>query len=226
MHASKVRAVLLDLDDTLTDRLATVRKYAVQLASDFSERLRSPDVRTLADELARFDRNGYNRNRASDLAVSESWVSSPGPEALAEHWRQHFAIFAQAREGMLSTIDVLVGAGVRLAIVTNGPTEMQSRTIEAIGLRDRVRAILISEEFGAAKPDQAIFHAAASRLGVRPEDCLFVGDNPEKDVLAAAAVGMRAVWFRATMPWPEHLPPPRESIGTISELLDLPGLHY
>lgn len=46
---------------------------------------------------------------------------------------------------------------------------------------------------GLRKPDPAIFRRAADELSVIPEACLFVGDDPERDVLGAAAVGMRTV---------------------------------
>jgi putative hydrolase of the HAD superfamily len=219
------RAVLLDLDDTITDRSATVRAYAQQFASDFGERFRLADISVIASELSRIDQNGYNHARASDLATHEAWTSSPGAAVLASHWDHHFVDCTQAREGLSSTVAALDQAALRLGVVTNGRTDKQRRKIEALNLQELLGALLISEEFGAAKPDERIFRAAAAKLGVHPHECMFVGDNPEKDVRGASTVGMRAVWFRAGLPWPKNLAPARESIASLEEVLELLGLH-
>ena len=52
----------------------------------------------------------------------------------------------------------------------------------------------LSYEIGAAKPDAAIFHAAAELAGHRPEDIFFV-DDIAGHVAGARAVGFDAVQF-------------------------------
>jgi putative hydrolase of the HAD superfamily len=112
-------------------------------------------------------------------------------------------------------VAALAQAGLRLGVVTNGRIHNQRRKIERLNLQEALGALLISEEFGAAKPDGRIFRAAAAKLAVQPHECMFIGDNPENDVLGASTVGMRAVWFRAGLPWPENLAPARESIASL-----------
>jgi putative hydrolase of the HAD superfamily len=219
-----IRAVLLDLDDTLTDRAASVRSYARRFVADFGPRFRIADVSIVAAEITRIDRNGYNRDRALELAGHDAWVVAPCADDLTAHWNHHFALCTQGRAGLLPTVDALALAGLRIGVVTNGATDRQRRKLEALQLRDRLGAVLISEECGAAKPNARIFRAAAAALDVDPRECLFVGDNPRKDVIGSAAVGMRAVWFRAKVRWPEELAPPRESIAALAELLALPGV--
>ena len=46
-----------------------------------------------------------------------------------------------------------------------------------------------------AKPEPAIFHLAAERLGLAPAECVFV-DDWDKNVEAARDVGMQAVLYR------------------------------
>ncbi|WP_308447807.1 HAD family hydrolase [Micromonospora sp. AKA38] len=47
-----------------------------------------------------------------------------------------------------------------------------------------------------AKPAPAIYRLAAERLGVRPAECVFVGDGADGELAGARAVGMTA--FRTT----------------------------
>jgi putative hydrolase of the HAD superfamily len=107
---------------------------------------------------------------------------------------------------------------LRLGIVTNGATAVQNAALDALGVRPAVDAVLISEAEGVRKPDPAIFHRAAERLGVRPNECCFVGDHPIVDISGAEAAGLRAVWKR-TPYWVPAAPVP--TIDTISELLTL-----
>ena len=52
---------------------------------------------------------------------------------------------------------------------------------------------MASAEFGAAKPDPAIFARGLELAGVRPEEALHVGDSPVEDGEGARAAGIRAV---------------------------------
>jgi putative hydrolase of the HAD superfamily len=221
-----LRAVLLDLDDTLTDRVATVRAYAEQFALDFGARFQLRELDAIAAELERIDQNGYNHKRADDIAAHDAWTDRPDPVALAWHWNHHFAERSQPREGFASFIDAVAQAGLLLGVVTNGPADKQRRKLEVLGLSGRLGVALISDAVGLAKPDPRIFQRAAEALHVAPSDCVFVGDNPEKDVLGAAAVGMRAIWFRARIPWPDGLKPAQDSVTSLGEILPLLGLRH
>ena len=80
--------------------------------------------------------------------------------------------------------------------------------------------VVISEREGIRKPDPKIFIRAAERVRVPPQQCLFVGDNPEADIGGALAAGMQAVWRRGAIPWPEGLRcSPTATVEALSALL-------
>ena len=59
-------------------------------------------------------------------------------------------------------------------------------------------SIVLSCETGLVKPDPEIFMLCSARLGVHPEDCLYVGDGGSDELRGASMVGMtpvQAVWF-------------------------------
>ena len=60
----------------------------------------------------------------------------------------------------------------------------------------RFSAILVSEAVGLRKPDAAIFNAALKSLNVQPHEAVFIGDNPNADVLGAQAAGLKGIWKR------------------------------
>jgi HAD superfamily hydrolase (TIGR01549 family) len=82
-----------------------------------------------------------------------------------------------------------------LALITNGPSDMQRRAVGALGIERYFGAMVISgdEDVGVRKPNAAIFRLACERLGVKPKDVMMVGDNREADIDGALASGMQAL---------------------------------
>jgi putative hydrolase of the HAD superfamily len=64
--------------------------------------------------------------------------------------------------------------------------------LAALGISERVDAVVPSSLAGSAKPDARIFHAALARLDVLPAAALHVGDDPSRDVTGARRAGLRA----------------------------------
>lgn len=85
----------------------------------------------------------------------------------------------------------------RTGILSNAWSDGRHIIAEHFGLRDAVDDIVISAEAGIAKPDPRIFALATERLGVRPDETVFV-DDFVRNVTAAQAFGMQAVHFRNT----------------------------
>ena len=77
-----------------------------------------------------------------------------------------------------------------------GPARVR-RWAQHYGLDRLVDLMIFSDEEAMAKPDARIYHLAAARLGVQPDEAIFVDDVP-RNVEAARAVGMLAVHFRDT----------------------------
>jgi putative hydrolase of the HAD superfamily len=92
------------------------------------------------------------------------------------------------------------------------PTGLISNSWVMDHYTDEIRSlfdeVVISAEVGLHKPQPEIYLLAAERLGVRPEDCVFVDDLRE-NCAGAEAVGMTAVLHRESA----------ETIARVEELL-------
>ncbi|MBN1886860.1 MAG: HAD family phosphatase [Thermoflexales bacterium] len=85
----------------------------------------------------------------------------------------------------------------KTAILSNAWSGARQVFTEKYGLDQLVAEMIISAEEGLAKPDARIYRLAVERLGVRPEEAVFV-DDVEANVEGARAVGMRGVRFETT----------------------------
>lgn len=112
-------------------------------------------------------------------------------EALAHRYFAERRLYPRYPE-----IDALLQAlaGYKLGIVTNGVPDLQREKLEGFGLQDRFQAVVVSGELDVGKPERGIFEHICRMLGVEPQACVMVGDNPERDIAGAANAGMKSVW--------------------------------
>jgi HAD superfamily hydrolase (TIGR01509 family) len=225
------KVVLFDLDETLTDRPASLRRFAEVFAGAYRERLAPIEAADVERLIVAADRSGGGRPAPlgpdrHDLVVAEAlvrtlpWRDAPTPHELAASWTVVFPGCAAPADGLHETLAALRGRGVRLAVVTNGVVARQAPKIEALGLGELVDAMVVSEAVGVSKPNRRIFDHALATLGVRPEAAWFVGDNPIADVLGARDAGLTAVWLRRGA-WPAEHAEPELQIERLRDLLPL-----
>jgi putative hydrolase of the HAD superfamily len=92
----------------------------------------------------------------------------------------------------LPALDAMVGAGLRLGVVSNWDCGLGD-VLAGLGVADRFEVVAVSAVVGAGKPDPRIFRHALDGLQVAPEAALHCGDLPAYDCAGAAAAGVRGV---------------------------------
>jgi len=90
------------------------------------------------------------------------------------------------------TLATLTGQGYRISVISNATGRVEAGLRDA-GLGQYLEKVFDSYVVGYAKPDVRLFQHALTTLGLRPEECLFVGDVYYVDVLGANRSGIAAV---------------------------------
>jgi putative hydrolase of the HAD superfamily len=84
----------------------------------------------------------------------------------------------------------------KLLLLTNGSPDLQNTKLDmSPELVPYFDYIVISGAFGKGKPHPSIFEYALSRLSLRKDEVLMVGDNLMTDILGANQVGINSVWI-------------------------------
>ncbi len=170
--------------------------------------------------------------------MRERW----GPEFRRDSWRRALRRCGFDDEGLAAVLDerfdaeraatnpFIPGAEAaldrlaeryRLAIVTNGIVDVQREKLVRTGLMDRFETVVISAEVGRGKAHHSVYDETLRRLGLPAEACIMVGDNFDKDVAGAQALGIRGVWIAAGRPSPDPSITPFLTIDSLAELPDL-----
>lgn len=114
--------------------------------------------------------------------------------------------------GVMEFMTGLRERGVRLGTGSDMTTNWQLKKLHKLGLLDLLDFVVTSEEAGVEKPDKRLFELCRRKAGCQAEECLFIGDNLDKDVLGAQRAGMQALWFQ----------PDREKAAEMTNVKSIP----
>lgn len=83
----------------------------------------------------------------------------------------------------------------KTAVLSNADNTLVTRLRDAHGIFDLFDEVVVSADVGMAKPEPKIYVLAAQRIGLPPENCVFI-DDLEGNVDAARTAGMHGIHFR------------------------------
>lgn len=204
------RALSLDLDDTLLDGAGleqSIRQVCASIASayptlDANELKRANGAawmeywQSAGDDwvLGRIDSATFSQEGWRQTLLACDCTDPEIVRRASGLHRQYARAAHRLYEDSLDLLDVAAGAGLPIALVTNGASDVQREKLEVLGIEHRFVAIVISGELGAAKPDAPPFEAAVAALGCDRRDVWHVGDNLATDVAGSLRAGLTSVW--------------------------------
>lgn len=112
-----------------------------------------------------------------------------------ERFFEHHLDAVRVNPEALGVLRALRASGIVTAAATNTNRALAERLLAGAGLLSSLDALACADEAGAGKPDPAVLHLAASRLGVPLVDAVLVGDS-RYDEGAARAAPVRFIGYR------------------------------
>lgn len=227
LDPTRIRAISLDLDDTLWPIWPTIERAEHALTHWLGEH--APMTAALfANPHARHDIRQQVVARRPDLkhdlsairreAIRLALVRAGENPLLAD---PGFEVFFAERQRVDLYADVApaldwLAQRYPLVAVSNGNAD-----IHRTGIGHWFQASISAARLGTAKPDARIYHAAANALGMDSGLVLHVGDDACLDVVGALGAGMQAVWLnRSEQLWTLDAQP-HDTITQLNELCDL-----
>ena len=176
-----VKAVVFDLDDTLYMEEEFV-EHGLKNAANVAETVygianANEKIRTLYQEskVNVFDRVV----KAEKIKDEESAVAG-----LVKAYRNCEPKNLHCNPGVLDLLKTLKKKGVRTGIITDGFADVQKSKIKALGIQEYIDKIVITDELGGVqcrKPNPIGFEKMLKMLDVKPQEMVYIGDNPNKD---------------------------------------------
>jgi putative hydrolase of the HAD superfamily len=197
--AGHVRAIVFDVDGTLYRQAPLRRAMALRLLRAAAMHPSTAWETFRALKAYRHAQERLRGESGADLSTAQihaaCGLSGISPEAMTRHvgrWMDEEPLPLLRRyiyPGTIELLDQCRAQGLLVAALSDYPADGKLR---ALGIADRFDVVICAQDaaVNVFKPHPRGLLAAASRLGVPPAACLYVGDRADVDAAAAAAAGM------------------------------------
>jgi len=185
MSASRIGALLLDLDGTLLDTAPDMVDALNRLRAE--EGLSALPFETLRPQVSH---GSMGLVRTGFEATGEAFEALRG--RFLDIYAERLAIHTRLFEGMAVVLERVEAAGLPWGIVTNKPGALTTPLLIALGLATRSSCVISGDTLSVRKPHPEPLRHAARLIGRAPEACLYVGDA-QRDIIAGREAGMTTV---------------------------------
>lgn len=147
---------------------------------------------TVAETVPHWRAAGYQDFSAGLISESRFWLQfekslgRPLPDSMGRLWTESSA--RQPWPEILALIDSLRKNDIVTAILSNTVKPL-SAMLRQDGQYDGFDSVILSDEVGLSKPDPEIYQLLLNKLGLEPEECIFVDDKP-RNLIPASSLGM------------------------------------
>jgi len=194
-----IRALLFDLDNTLTDFMK-MKEASIQSAI---ESMVDMGLKVSAEEAHRrifeiYGVEGIEFQRVFDQLLRDIYGSVPSDILAAGivGYRRTRASYLVLYPHVRMTLLELLRRGYKLAVLSDAPALQAWQRLHHLALEHVFRPVVTFEDTGERKPSPKPFRRALELLEVDAEEVLMIGDWPERDMIGAAGVGMKTVFAR------------------------------
>ena len=125
-----------------------------------------------------------------DLVANELDISSEQLFSIVQHWMFEAPLphLLKARyQGVVELIGMLKRKGIAMTVYSDYPTKMKMAALELPNLPE---VCSTNSDVNSLKPHPKGLHVALDRLGIAPENALFIGDRHDRDGICAKQLGV------------------------------------
>jgi len=128
---------------------------------------------------------------------------------------RRFEVFQGVYEVLASLLEKY-----ELVLISDAQWVFTEPEMAILGLTPFFKFRILSSRFGFKKPDVRLFDMAMKKLMIRNEETVYIGDNPQKDLMGAKKAGMKFILFRSEFKPCNDFQPDRH-FNDYSELLKI-----
>ena len=218
-----IKAVLFDLDNTLIDFLK-MKKLSCEAAIDA---MIGAGLHIKHDKAIKVLYGLYDKYGMEERTIFQKFLTKLTGKIDYKILANGIVAYRRVRTGFLDpypNVDYVLlklkGKGLKLGIVTDAPKLKAWIRLAYMKLTNYFDVVVTFEDTKQHKPSKLPFEAALKKLKLKPEECLMVGDWPERDIKGAKAIGIKTCFARYGNPNIKKTDADYE-IKNIKELLDI-----
>jgi putative hydrolase of the HAD superfamily len=223
MDLSNIKAVVFDLEGTLLDRKKSRDKFIEEQYERFHDYLVSIQLADFKNKFIELDDDeDHDKPELYKAIIKDFHIDRLTWKDLFHDFEMHFYRYVFPYYDTLYTLEKLTKRDYLTGVIANGKSKIKQYRLHALGIEHVINYMSTSQTVGYRKPHPKIFENILEKLDTKPEETMYVGDDPLNDVAPARAMGMVSVWFKEEDAEIESLPEEVDfTISTLEELLTI-----
>ncbi len=189
-----IKAICFDFDATLAEYQGDFSQLGGEIFASLG--ISQEYFEIAFQEFSKLLANDGSWNVVDMLEHIAQKLNLPQGELLstAQLMNQKYCSEMKLLDGALATLELV--KQMPLAIITNGPSDMQRCAIKAVGIEEYFKTIVVSADKDVAirKPKKGIFQITANRLGFEPTEILMIGNSID-DIAGGQNAGFKTISF-------------------------------
>lgn len=189
-----ITTLVFDLDDTLYDEIDYCRSGFSAVAGALADSVNSADYQQLFGAFWNQFQAG-NRTKTFNAALDQLGIKYDDEfiQKLVKIYRGHTPSITLPTESRNALNELK--SKYTLALLTDGFLPAQQLKVKALGIEKYFRSIVYTEQLGREywKPSPAGFQKIVEMLNVKPQNCVYIADNEEKDFIAPNKLGFLTI---------------------------------
>ena len=201
-----IKVVVFDLDDTLYDASSCYEKGTKQLALYVQN--------TFGIQEAEFEAKFWQakekvKSRLENVAASHNrllycqnfleMIDKCAPMYAIEMYDVYWDTVLKEMKlysYVMPLFRMLRKKDIKIAVLSDLTAHIQHRKIRSLGIESYIDVLVTSEEAGEEKPSQRMFELVMEKTGFSANEMLMIGDNKERDIQGAKALGIEAILYQ------------------------------
>jgi len=191
-----IKAILFDLDNTLVDFMKMKKascEAAISAMVDAGLKLNKKNA--MKELFVLYDQYGIEHHKVFQKLI-QKFNKKIDYHILAKgiiSYRKVQQGFHETYPNVIKTLIKIREQGIKLAIVSDAPKLKCYMRLVELNISEFFDYVVAFEDTREHKPSPKPFQKAMNLLKIKPDEAIFVGDWPERDIKGAKALGIKTV---------------------------------
>ncbi|MDD3807625.1 MAG: HAD family hydrolase [Candidatus Marinimicrobia bacterium] len=195
----KIKALILDLDNTLMD-FGHLKENSIRgaIMGMIEAGMTINEEDAFKEIMGIYEKKGWEYQKVLDEFIinHEGSLNYQYLAAGITHYRKAREAQLQPYPTVFSTLITLIKQGVKLAVVSDAPAREAWLRLYQLNLHRLFDVVVTFDDTGETKPSPNPFKLALQKLQLSPKDVIMVGDWPERDMVGAKKLGIISVFAK------------------------------
>ncbi|MEA3306411.1 MAG: HAD-IA family hydrolase [Elusimicrobiota bacterium] len=194
-----IRAVILDIDNTLMDFMRMKRAAVDSAVDDMIDAGLNISKEEMVEKIFKIyweegieDQNIFDKVLTKEFGEIDYKILAAGILGYKRAKEGHMTLYPHVK----LTLTKLLKSGVKMGVVSDAPRLPVWLRIVALGLHHYIDHIVTFEDTGERKPSPKPFTKILELLETKPEEAIMIGDWAERDIKGAKNIGMLTAWAK------------------------------